>query len=147
MIAVQENYGNILEITASSAGGTTTFNRNIARFNLVDLSTTFTGNVSALCFITTSDYRMKSNIRQIDGLSIIMNTKPYKFEYNYDCSTSFGMIAHELQEVVPEAVVGLKDAEVMQGVDYLKLLPIAIKAIQEQQCEIKQLKLCLGINF
>jgi hypothetical protein len=107
---------------------------------------TFTSSVSALCFISTSDYRMKSNIRQIDGLSIIMNTKPYKFEYNYDCSTSFGMIAHELQEVVPEAVVGLKDAEVMQGVDYLKLLPIAIKAIQEQQCEIKQLKLCLGIN-
>jgi hypothetical protein len=88
---------------------------------------------------------MKSNIRQIDGLSIIMNTKPYKFEYNYDCSTSFGMIAHELQEVVPEAVVGLKDAEVMQGVDYLKLLPIAIKAIQEQQCRINLLETCLGV--
>ena len=63
------------------------------------------------------------------------------------------MIAHELQEVVPEAVVGLKDAEVMQGVDYLKLLPIAIKAIQEQQCTIclqslmmNNLKICLGIK-
>jgi hypothetical protein len=55
------------------------------------------------------------------------------------------MIAHELQEVVPEAVVGLKDAEVMQGVDYLKLLPIAIKAIQEQQCRINLLETCLGV--
>ena len=46
MIAVQENYGNTLEITASSAAGTTTFNRNIARFNLIDLSTTFASNVT-----------------------------------------------------------------------------------------------------
>ena len=69
-----------------------------------------------------------------------MNTKPYKFDYNYDCSTSFGMIAHELQEALPEAVFGVKDGEVMQGVDYMKLLPIAIKAIQEQQAMIEELK-------
>lgn len=81
-----------------------------------------------------------------------MNTKPYKFDYNYDCAPSFGMIAHELQEIVPEAVFGVKDGEVMQGVDYMKLLPISIKAIQEQQCIINQLrcenylfKTCLGI--
>jgi len=108
--------------------------------------TCFSGTVCAPCFATISDYRMKSNLRPIEGLSIIMNTKPYKFEYNYDCSTSFGMIAHELQETLPEAVFGVKDGEAMQGVDYMKLLPIAIKAIQEQQCEIKQLKSCLGIN-
>ena len=66
-----------------------------------------------------------------------MNTKPYKFEYNYDCSTSFGMIAHELQDTLPEAVFGQKDGEVMQGVDYMKLLPITIKAMQEQQCIIQ----------
>jgi len=108
--------------------------------------------VCAPCFATISDYRMKSNLRPIEGLSIIMNTKPYKFEYNYDCSTSFGMIAHELQDTVPEAVFGYKDGEVMQGVDYMKLLPITIKAIQEQQCtictqasRITLLESCLGI--
>ena len=102
--------------------------------------------VCAPCFATISDYRMKSNVRPIEGLSIIMNTKPYKFEYNYDCSTSFGMIAHELQDTLPEAVFGEKDGEVMQGVDYMKLLPIAIKAIQEQQCKIALLESCLGIT-
>jgi len=112
----------------------------------------FAGTVCAPCFATISDYRMKSNLRPIEGLSIIMNTKPYKFEYNYDCSTSFGMIAHELQDILPEAVFGQKDGEVMQGVDYMKLLPITIKAIQEQQCTIysqatmiNTLKTCLGI--
>jgi len=108
--------------------------------------TCFSSTVCAPCFATISDYRMKSNLRPIEGLSIIMNTKPYKFEYNYDCSTSFGMIAHELQEVLPEAVFGVKDGENMQGVDYMKLLPIAIKAIQEQQCTICSLKTCLGIS-
>jgi hypothetical protein len=62
------------------------------------------------------------------------------------------MIAHELQDTLPEAVFGYKDGEVMQGVDYMKLLPITIKAIQEQQCTIcsqasmiNTLKTCLGI--
>jgi hypothetical protein len=112
----------------------------------------FRNTICAPCFATISDYRMKSNLRPIEGLSIIMNTKPYKFEYNYDCSTSFGMIAHELQDTLPEAVFGQKDGEVMQGVDYMKLLPITIKAIQEQQCTIctqasmiNILKSCIGI--
>jgi len=113
----------------------------------------FGGTVCAPCFATISDYRMKSNLRPIEGLSIIMNTKPYKFDYNYDCSTSFGMIAHELQETLPEAVFGHKDGEVMQGVDYMKLLPITIKAIQEQHCtictqatRINLLESCLGLT-
>ena len=106
----------------------------------------FSSTVCAPCFATISDYRMKSNVRPIEGLSIIMNTKPYKFEYNYDCSTSFGMIAHELQDTLPEAVFGEKDGEVMQGVDYMKLLPIAIKAIQELKAENDIFKTCLGIS-
>ena len=50
------------------------------------------------------------------------------------------MIAHELQDTLPEAVFGQKDGETMQGVDYMKLLPIAIKAIQELKAEIDELK-------
>jgi len=126
---------------------------NEIRFKILNTGIAcFSSTVCAPCFATISDYRMKSNIRPIAGLSIIMNTKPYKFEYNYDCSTSFGMIAHELQDTLPEAVFGQKDGEVMQGVDYMKLLPITIKAIQEQQCTIcsqasmiNTLKTCLGI--
>ena len=120
---------------------------NEIRFKILNTGTAcFSSTVCAPCFATISDYRMKSNIRPIAGLSIIMNTKPYKFEYNYDCSTSFGMIAHELQDTLPEAVFGYKDGEVMQGVDYMKLLPIAIKAIQELKAENDIFKTCLGIS-
>ena len=48
-----------------------------------------------------------------------------------------GVIAHELAEVLPYAVHGEKDAEEMQGVDYSKIVPIMIKAIQEQQAQIE----------
>jgi hypothetical protein len=55
------------------------------------------------------------------------------------------VLAHELQEVLPHAVFGEKDAQEMQGVDYSKLVPILIKGMQEQQCTINLLKSCAGI--
>ena len=108
--------------------------------------TCFKATVCAPCFATISDYRMKYDIEPItNGLGLIGQMKTYSFKLNYDCQTSFGMIAHELQEVLPEAVFGQKDGQTMQGVDYMKLLPITIRAIQEQQCTINTLKTCLGI--
>jgi hypothetical protein len=58
----------------------------------------------------------------------------------------YGVIAHELQEIIPQAVVGEKDAInedgtiKSQGVDYSKLVPILIKSIQELQAKIVTLE-------
>ena len=49
-------------------------------------------------------------------------------------------MAHELQEVVPNAVSGEKDAEEMQGVDYSKIVPLLIKSIQELEARVKTLE-------
>jgi hypothetical protein len=57
-----------------------------------------------------------------------------------------GVIAHELQEVIPYAVHGNKDEIKENGkikvqvVDYSKLVPVLVKAIQEQQSQIEILK-------
>jgi hypothetical protein len=57
-----------------------------------------------------------------------------------------GVIAHELESIIPLAVSGTKDAIdeeaniVAQGVDYSKIVPILGKAIQELKAEIEQLK-------
>ena len=51
-----------------------------------------------------------------------------------------GVLAHELQEVLPYAVHGEKDAKEMQSVDYSKIVPILVKAIQELKAEIDELK-------
>ena len=47
---------------------------------------------------------------------------------------------HEAQEVFPYAVSGEKDGEKMQGMDYGRITPLLVKAIQEQQEQIEQLK-------
>ena len=49
-------------------------------------------------------------------------------------------MAHELEEVLPDAVSGEKDAEEMQGVDYSKIVPLLVKSIQELKAEIELLK-------
>ena len=48
-------------------------------------------------------------------------------------------MAHELEEVLPQAVTGEKDGEEMQSVDYSKLVPILLKSIQELK-EVNELK-------
>jgi hypothetical protein len=55
----------------------------------------------------------------------------------------YGFVAHELQEVIPYLVSGTKDAVdangkiIPQSVDYSKLTPILVKAIQEQDVTLK----------
>ena len=50
----------------------------------------------------------------------------YDFKWKTDESRSYGVMAHELQEVLPNAVTGEKDAEDMQSVDYSKIVPLLI---------------------
>ena len=50
------------------------------------------------------------------------------------------VVAHELQEVLPQAVDGNKDDEQMQGVDYSKIVPILVKSIQELKADNDILK-------
>ena len=64
----------------------------------------------------------------------------YDFKWKTDESRSYGVMAHELQEVLPDAVVGKKDAEEMQGVDYSKIVPLLVKSIQELETRIKELE-------
>ena len=90
---------------------------------------------------TTSDYRLKENVQTLEnGLERLNNLKPVKFNWKEDGTSSEGFIAHETQEVFPDAVSGEKDGEKMQGMDYGRITPLLVKAIQEQQEQIEQLK-------
>jgi hypothetical protein len=59
----------------------------------------------------------------------------------------YGFMAHELQSVLPYVVTGQKDAVdengkmIPQSVDYSKLTPVLVKAVQEQDVKIKELQL------
>jgi hypothetical protein len=88
-------------------------------------------------YTTSSDYRLKQDLKEFNGLSLISNIKTYDYEWKSDKSRMYGVIAHELQELLPQAVSGEKDGERMQGVDYSMIVPVLIKAIQEQQAQIE----------
>ena len=96
-------------------------------------------------FPTSSDYRLKYDLRDFDGTSLLSRIKVYDFAWKLDDTRSYGVIAHELQEVLSDAVTGEKDrmgsnGEIKsQGVDYSKIVPVLIKTIQELQERIIQL--------
>jgi hypothetical protein len=101
---------------------------------------------STTFYNSTSDYRLKEDLKDYNGLELLSKIKTYDYEWKSDQTRSYGVLAHELAEVLPYAVNGEKDevkedgTEKMQGVDYSKIVPVLIKAIQELKSEIDSLK-------
>jgi hypothetical protein len=91
-------------------------------------------------FGTSSDYRLKEDLKDFAGLEMVSKIPVYDFKWKKYEGRSYGVMAHELQEVLPDAVSEEKDAEEMQGVDYSKIVPLLIKSIQELKAEIDILK-------
>jgi len=68
-------------------------------------------NGSVMAYQTTSDYRLKENIAPMTGaLNKIAQLKPSAYRWIESQQEDTGFIAHELQEVFPQAVSGTKDA-------------------------------------
>jgi hypothetical protein len=123
---------------------------------------------SSTSYVTTSDYRLKENVVGMTGaLDRVSQLKPSRFNFIADADkTVDGFLAHEVQEIVPEAISGEKDAmqdeeakeewtekvlvseKVMgtrevpdyQGIDQSKLVPLLVGAIQELKAEVDKLK-------
>ena len=102
---------------------------------------------SATSYVTSSDYRLKDNIAPMTGaLDKVSALKPVTYTWKVDGSDGQGFIAHELAEVVPQAVTGEKDAVnedgsiKPQGIDTSFLVATLTAAIQEQQAIITDLK-------
>jgi hypothetical protein len=96
-----------------------------------------TSNTTNTQFNTSSDYRLKKDLKDFNALNILSNIKLYDFAWKLNDSRMYGVMAHELKEILPYAVIGEKDeldenGDIKsQGVDYSLLTPILTKAIQE----------------
>lgn len=97
-----------------------------------------------------SDYRLKDDVTNISqALTTISNLRPvtFKWKVSHDLGLFSGFIAHELQDVWPEAVSGEKDAMCSDGVtpdyqavDQSKLVPLLVAAIQELKADNDAMK-------
>jgi len=103
-------------------------------------SITRNGTANSILFNTGSDYRLKEDLQDFNALDLVDNITAYDYKWKDTEQRDYGFVAHELQEVMPNVVTGEKDGERMQGVDYSKLTPVLLKAIQELKAEIETLK-------
>jgi hypothetical protein len=87
---------------------------------------------SATAYNTSSDYRLKEDAQPMVGAAErVLALKPVNFAWKVDGSRVDGFLAHEAQEVVPQAVTGEKDGEEMQSIDHSKLVPLLTAALQD----------------
>jgi predicted acyltransferase (DUF342 family) len=98
------------------------------------------GDVNASTYNAGSDYRIKENVKIMDESFIIDSLKPVTYFNKKTEKQDIGLIAHELQEIYPFLVTGEKDGESMQSVNYIGLIGLLIKEIQELKKEVKILK-------
>ena len=104
-------------------------------------------NGTSTSYATTSDYRLKTDAQPMTGASArVQALNPVNFEWIADGTRVDGFLAHEAQDVVPEAVTGTKDAvdadgnPDYQGIDQSKLVPLLTAALQEALTKIDALE-------
>ena len=129
-------------LTVVSTGTVGIMNTNPSTDYALDVSgnVNVTGTVTASNIGTTSDYRIKENVIELDNTFEVDKLKPVTYFNKMSQKQDIGLIAHELQEVFPELVNGVKDGEIRQSVNYIGLIPILIKEIKFLKQEMNSLK-------
>ena len=138
------NGGTVLGLNDST--GT---NGDIMRFYYQDVhrgSLNFNG--SNFAAVNASDYRLKENDTPIsDGITRVKQLRPIRFNWKTDSSTIHdGFFAHEVQNVVPAAVIGEKDSTIgSRGEGYQMmsnepLIPLLTAAIKELIVKVEALE-------
>jgi hypothetical protein len=102
---------------------------------------------SQVQYNVTSDYRLKENIVDLtSAVDRVKNLKPKRFNFIGNATQIDGFLAHEVQEVVPQAVSGTKDQVFEdnqvnpQQMDASKLVPVLTAAIKELTARIEALE-------
>nr|BAR35099.1 hypothetical protein [uncultured Mediterranean phage uvMED] len=140
------NYNAGLTFTSFSSASTP---YKMIEFKL--LNGTSRGNISigfySTYYNTSSDYRLKENLQDVhDATAKVLSLKPCSFNWIGADHRVDGFLAHELAEVIPDAVTGVKDGvdddgnPEYQSIDQSKLVPLLVKTIQELEARITALE-------
>ena len=141
----------ISEAVAANVSNSTTYyltfvNANTGSFANVNVSSRLTYNanagsltvgntVFATHFDNISDITLKDNIKPLQNTIITLNNlNPVSFTWKKDGTKSFGLIAQEVEKVIPE-IVHMTDNET-KTVSYVQIISFLISAFKEQQAQI-----------
>jgi hypothetical protein len=127
---------NIFNAGANNANNFQFYRNSVAAGVIV------TNSSAQTSYSSTSDYRIKDNVRTFDATAVLTQLRPVQYEWKVSGETSYGFLAHEVQAVIPYAVSGAKDATNADGsinpqqLDATHIVPILTKAAQEQRAQI-----------
>ncbi len=123
-------------VYSTLTSGTTLFHYFIYNGSVVG-SISSTGSSTA--YNTTSDARLKDVTGSARGLEVINKLNPVSYNWKVDGKADEGLIAQEVEPIVPNAITYNEESDIY-NMDYSKLVTPLIKAIQEQQAVIEELK-------
>jgi len=111
---------------------------NGLKFETTNTGCTVTGTIIATQFSATSDLAKKENLEVVDdALSKIQKLTGYTYDMKEDGIRKAGLIAQDVEKVLPEAVDGDEGEKVL---DYNATIALLVNAIKEQQLQIEELK-------
>uniref|UniRef100_UPI003784593F tail fiber domain-containing protein n=1 Tax=Daejeonella sp. TaxID=2805397 RepID=UPI003784593F len=103
-----------------------------------------TGSVRASGVALSSDFRLKTNISSLNSAMKTLNLlSPVSYDKKVSLADSvyskqeLGFIAQEVQKVLPQLVTEGKDKDRLLSLDYISIIPLLTKAMQEQDVVIK----------
>jgi len=97
----------------------------------------------ATSWVADSDIRLKDKVSDINNaIGLISQLETMRFNWKRDAElenkpTYFGLVAQNAKEVIPEVVDTGRDEMQTLGIRYTEVIPILVKAIQEQQAQIE----------
>ena len=129
ILAANEAGNGSLIIFSGNGGGLSTANR-------------IHHNGANVTYGTSSDERLKKNIAPApSALAVLNSVEAVSFDWKAtDQHTKYGFIAQQIADVVPDAVIKGNTDDEPWGMDYGKVTPFLLKAIQEQQAMIEELR-------
>ena len=124
-------------INPTSGGVTLKQNGSQTKLETTTAGITVTGTCQATDFNSTSDIKLKTNIQTIeDPLAKLVQIEGVSFNWKEDNRPALGVIADQVQEILPELVT---DGD-PKTVNYNGLIGLLIEAVKEQQVQITELK-------
>jgi len=130
------------EVVIANADGiagniSVTLGSNIPRLN--SATSVFSGDITAANFNASSDNRLKHNVSDLSNcIDTLKQINGRGFTWNNTNKKSFGVIAQEVELILPELV---QDQDGVKAVNYLGLIAFLINAVHELDKKIEDLKL------
>ncbi len=109
----------------------------------ISYSLDVSGVIKTIGINNVSDYRIKENITSLSANTSIPSLdelRPVLYYNKLLNKHEYGFIAHEVQEIFPDLVVGAKDAEQYQTIHYTPMFALLVNEVKQMKREILELR-------